>query len=104
MSTPRYILQTSLVSDAPKYEFHLQAMSKTKPSATLVVESEQTFLLVLLNAVEWAQRYSEKQHEPVYPKVRYGDSMRMVKKIVGSHAWVENQSHGAWVPVGALTL
>lgn len=103
-NTPRYIVSTSVVSDAPKYEFPMQALNRSKPQATLVVESEQGFQMALLNALNWAATYSAKQHLPVYPRVKYGDSTRMIKKVVGAHAWAENGSHGAWVPVGALSL
>lgn len=103
-NTPRYILSTALVSDAPQYEFPMQALNRNKPQATLVVESVQGFNMALVNALAWAETYSAKQHLPVYPRVRYGDGLRMIKKVVGAHAWAENGSHGAWVPVGALSL
>lgn len=103
-STPRYIVSATLVSDAPKYEFPIQPMNRNKPTATLVVETEQGFSLALLTALRWSAQFSEKERNPVFPKVRYGKEQRMVKRIIGSHAWVENSSHGGWVSVGSLSL
>lgn len=102
--TPRYIVSVSLVSDAPKYEFPMQALTRNKPAATLVVETEQGFGMALVNALTWAETYSRKQHLPVYPKVRYNGRTRMITKVAGAHAWAENASRGAWVPLGALSL
>lgn len=103
---PRFILSTSLVSDAPKYEFPIQALTRTKPAATLVIESEQALSFVLLNAIEWADKYSQKQHLRVYPMVRYGLKNRRyaLRKINGTNAYVENGSRGSWVPVAALSV
>lgn len=106
MSTPRYIMSTALVSDAPKYEFPLQAKNRRVPAATLVVESEQGFTLALLNALSWAgtSHFSASQHMPIYPRVHYGKKRVLVTKVNGQHAWVEDASRGKWVPVGSLSL
>lgn len=103
-NTPRYIVSASLVSDAPKYEFPIQSMTGRSPIATLVVETEQGFPKALLTALQWAEQFSQRQRYDVYPKVRYSDSLRMIKKVVGTHAWAESGTHGAWVPVGSLSL
>jgi hypothetical protein len=104
VSAPRYVVNGP---GAKLFEFPLQALTHTKPSAHLAVYAD-AFDQALAEALVWAEHFNVKQHVPLYPKVRYDHSSnpdrRMVKRIVGSVAWVENASHGAWIDIGRLSV
>jgi hypothetical protein len=104
----RYVLPSTTLADerTQTFEFPVQALSRTKPAASVVVTG-YTFHDALSKALEWARKFSETQHLPLYPRVKYSGRTIMVKKLSGPaqvHAYIENSSHAKWVPVAVLSL
>lgn len=101
---PRYVLPSK---GTQQFEFPVQALSRNKPAAFVAIEAD-FFSDALRLAVEWATQYSTTQHVPVYPRVKYRGKHRMVKKVspgaVPHTAYVENDTHAAWVPLGVLSV
>jgi hypothetical protein len=106
--TPRYVLPSSVLDGerSQSFEFPVQALTRTKPAASVVVTA-YTFREALGLALSWATQFSTTQHLPVYPRVTYRNNRMMVKKISGpaeAHAYIENDSRGLWAPVAVLSV
>jgi hypothetical protein len=105
---PRYITRVGELSDMPVYIFPMQSVQRTKPVATLVVETNLGITVALEKALEWGEAFGERWHGfPLFPKVRATrkNAQWLLTKARNGSAWIEkpNGGRGMWLPIEMLS-
>ena len=110
-SIPRFILFNK---GANQYEVPVYREGGKRMELSLVVRAANS-LQALQHALSWLVRYEEqydRKHQPAhrvrfFPRVRYASAnpdRRLLKRLAGGFAFVESNTHAAWLPVGTLSL